>query len=224
VAGPTASLQMDAASKRVIKTLTERLKLEKLQIALFKFMGRKSKVAAGRVSSTMLSGQRLKRRTGTLARSVDGIATYFPSSKLPGMRVGILRGPALKYAGAQEKGAIIKPVRAKNLAIPTDKAKTRAGVDRFGGPRGYPGELKFVPFRHSGVAVGGLFDAASLKRAKGDLSRAIMLYVLVKRVKIEAKHYLRDGFRSYFPELVHDVKVFLTDFLRVQQKEASVSK
>ncbi len=158
----------------------------------------------------------LERRTGTLARSV------LPQSErlagVPALRVGIFRGPALRYAGVQEFGTRgkeptspypdIVPKRAKALAIPArgGRALTPAGVDRFGGPTKYPGTLRFIPFRR-GIAVGALYDERDLKRAPKDedgnlsLDQIKAVYLLLRKVSIKGKHYLRTGALAYLPRL-----------------------
>ena len=203
------------AQKNLIPILTrlERLVgLGTLNKRIIEFFDFESLKAAGFIAKNYLSGQLLKRRTASLARSVTGMSLLVGG--LPAMKVGIFRGPALKYASIQEHGGVITPVRAKALAIPQEAALTPAGVDRFGGPRGYPGELKFIPFRNSGVAVGGLFKANSVESSKGfDLNSAIMVYMLVKQVTIKATHWLSRGFADYLPLLASNLGEYLRDLL-----------
>lgn len=199
---------------RYLRKLQATLSRGELTKAFVPFMERQGSLGAAKVTRNMLSGQRLKRRTGSLARGMVGRAEL-RGQGLPALRVGVLRGPSLKYAEGLEDGADIEAKPGKALAIPQDAAKTKAGVSRWASPRDYPGELKLVPFRRSGVAVAGLFDADSMEAAKGpdgevDLSRATLLYILVKRVHIPAFHYLRDGFNLFLPEF----QVALADFVR----------
>ena len=210
------SLKPTPETARYLRKLQATLSPGELRAGFTPFMDRQSSIAAGRISKNMLSGQRLRRRTGSLARGVIGRAEQ--GGSLPGMRVGILRGPALAYAGAQEEGADIFPKNAKALAIPQAAALTAAGVDRFGGPRKYPGQLRLVPFRRSGIAVAGLYDEKSMlaaEKADGevDLSRATLLYILVKRVTIKPKHYLRDGFAQFLPDFAEALAAFVRDLL-----------
>ena len=65
-------------------------------------MDREGSLTAGFISKNYLAGQRLRRITGTLAKSVVGAAETYRG--LPAMRVGILTGPALHYAGILEFG------------------------------------------------------------------------------------------------------------------------
>jgi hypothetical protein len=123
------------------------------------------------------------------------------------MRIGIFRGPALAYAGAQEYGATIRPVTAKALAIPMDPVKTSAGVDKYGGPRNFPGELRFLPFRR-GIAVGKLVaeeDADALVTAGRSPYDAAAMYLLLKEVKIPATHFLWKGVTNYMPDILQQL-------------------
>ncbi|MHC4622226.1 MAG: hypothetical protein ACYTEQ_31210, partial [Planctomycetota bacterium] len=89
-------------------------------------------LGAGRVVSDYLSGQALKRRTGQLARSVEG----WMEGDFEGV-VGV-KSPSTvsKYAwllGDEEK--TIVPKQAKFLAIPIGEGLTPSGVPRFSSPR-----------------------------------------------------------------------------------------
>lgn len=141
-----------------------------------------SLIIASRVIAESLSGgSGLRRRTGTLARSTIGHADII--NGLPGIRLGIFRGPALAYAAVQELGTVgkggelptIRPVRGKYLAVPTDDggALTPAGVAKYTSARNYPGQLKFARGRFSvmlnrkKITVGAaLVDKAKYDRAK----------------------------------------------------------
>ena len=121
--------------------------------------------------------ERKARRTGNLARSIEGRATLVQGS--PGLQVGIFRGPALKYAGIQEFGTkkynpdspfdSIRPVRAKALAIPVSRlVLTPAGVPRFTGPRAFPQPLVMIRFksRSNPNVIGRLVLEAELRKAR----------------------------------------------------------
>ena len=154
------------------------------------------------------------------------------------MKIGILRGPALKYAGVLDEGTVgkggklptIVPKSGKALAFPVDEALTPAGVDRYGGPRNYPGALKFIPYRKSGVAIGALYDAADLakelKRAKKEarlvsLSNVKRLYVLLRKLDIAPTHFLQRGFDQYLPEFSQALADYLKKVLtQVESKLA----
>lgn len=237
----TVSITLTPESKRNIARLKAIGGKAALREALTPFFKRQASLAAGHIVRNYLSGQRLKRRTGNLARSVVGVTEVVRG--MPAMRVGIMSGPALRYAGPLEYGTkgknpespydTIRPKNARALAIPRGPALTAAGVDRRNGPRGYPqGMLTFIPFRGSGVAVGGLFLTSSLtrqggqrrntetgqfepgfKRVRVPLRQAIMYYLLVKKVDLEPRWYLRDGFTSYLPELTPELTRYLRDYV-----------
>jgi len=209
-------------SKTAKKNLAELQKLTSPRAfnkAMLEFFERQASIGADWISDNYASGQRLKRRTGNLAKSIIGRSVMVGS--VPGMRIGVLRGPALRYAGVQEYGTkgknasspypTIRPKSAKALSIPMKPALTPAGVERFGGPRGLPdGFLAFVPFRSGKNAVGGLFEKSTLG---GALKDAKMYYLLVKEVDIEPKWYLRDGFNKWLPQLSRNIADYLRDVL-----------
>lgn len=207
---PTISISLTPQAQRELRSIASRFDRKQLFAKLSMLFDKIGARIAGSIVQNSLSGQLLKRRTGNLAQSIVGFSEDVAG--VPAIRVGVLRGPALAYAAAQELGATIRPKRAKALAIPTDEAKTPAGVDRYGGPRNYPGDLKFIPFRNSGVAIGGLFAAETL--ASGlSLRSGRLLYVLVREVRIEAKHFLRDGVNQQLPQVAEELARFLRDEL-----------
>jgi len=227
VAPQFIKVELDKRSLAYIQALEKSLGKEALYAQLDRFFAKQSLIAAGHISRNMLSGQRLARRTGQLARSIAGAALRVDG--VPAMRVGVFRGPALKYAGVQEFGTkgknpdspypTIRPRSARALAIPqAPEAVTPAGVDRFGGPRGFPGELHFVPFRDSGVsqgAIGGLYSDREYDIGiEFGFDRAKVAYLLVAKVDLEPKYYLRDGFRSYLPMLSKELAELLADLVR----------
>lgn len=168
-----------------------------------------SSFVAGKIIKTQLSGGAgIKRRTGTLARSIIGVAQI--QNTVPTLKVGVFRGPALSYAASLDQGATIVPKKAKALAIPTKDggALTPAGVDRYGGPRQFPEPLKFIPFRSAKPnVVGGLF-----KTRGQDL---ILVYILLSKVKIEARRYLRKGTLLAAPEVASRLLASFAQRLRV---------
>lgn len=201
---------------------------EKAEFAerIVRYLDPAAQIIAGRIVATKLSGQVLKRRTGNLARSVIGRGEIL--NGLPAFRVGVLRGPAVSYVATQELGTVgkggelptIKPKRAKALAIPLEGALTPSGVERFGGPRGAPVPLRFIPFRR-GVAVGKLVDERQLLREQAaaqragrevDYSNVTSYYLLVRKVDIAPKHFIRDGVRAALPSLTKG----LIDYVKSQ--------
>ena len=138
---------------------------------------------AGTISKNMRAGSGLRRRTGSLARGVVGGAVEIGDQ--PAVRVGILRGPSLKYAGPQEFGTqgkepdspypTIRPVRRKFLTIPTDAggALTPAGVPRYTTARDFPGGLKFVRGPVSAIVNGRTIRASAALYKASDYNKVL---------------------------------------------------
>jgi hypothetical protein len=217
-------IKITAASRKEIARLKTQLEFNQLQSLLFQRLEVLALKTASYVIKTTLSGNRLKRRTGGLARSVIGKAERMRG--LPVIRVGVLRGPSLAYAGILERGGTIEPKNAKALAIPQEKAMTPAGVDRYGGPRNYPGELRFIPFRGGRVAVGRLVDAGEYEAAMEqglELRDVATLYLLVKRVQIPAYHWLSDPVKEFLPQIAADIASFVKELIRGDNTKSRVN-
>jgi len=137
-------------------------------------------LAAGKVVSDYLSGQSLKRRTGQLARAVQG----WMAGPLEGV-VGVQSNSAVsKYAwllGDEEK--TITPKRAKFLTIPIGEGLTSAGVPRYSSPRQVPDGF-FVKTKSGSLLFG-------YKQGKRGKFRP--LFVLVKSVFVQGSGALYDG-------------------------------
>lgn len=130
-----------------------------------------------------LQGQVLQRRTGTLIRSI--FYTIFLDR---GAQDAVLvLGADIKkaaYARILELGGVIVPVRAQNLAIPLDVARTAKGVPRMsarefiGNPQGLGFDRAFVNKKRTAImgARGG---------------EAVPVFALKKRVVIKPFRYLR---------------------------------
>ena len=138
------------------------------------------KIAAGKVSEDYLSGQSLKRRTGQLARAVDG----WLAAPLDGV-VGVRPNSAVsKYAwllGDEEK--TIRPKNAKFLTIPIGENLTGAGVPRYTSPRQVPDGF-FLKTKSGSLLFG-------YKKGKRGKFRA--LFTLVKSVFVQGSGALYDG-------------------------------
>lgn len=136
-------------------------------------------LAAGKVVSDYLSGQSLKRRTGQLARGVEGWLAA-PLDAVVGVRPNQAVDRYKWLLGDEEK--TITPKKAKFLTIPIGEGLTSSGVARFSSPRQVPGGFF--------VKVGGrlLFG---YKRGKKGKFRA--LFVLVKSVFVQGSGALYDG-------------------------------
>lgn len=137
------------------------------------------KFAAGKVASDYLSGQSLKRRTGQLARAVDGWMIS-DSEAVVGVRPNSAVEKYKWLLGDEQK--TITPKRAKFLTIPIGENLTGAGVARFSSPRQVPDGF-FV--KTKGRLLFGY------KRGKRGKFRA--LFVLVKSVFVQGSGALYDG-------------------------------
>lgn len=149
------------------------------------------------VKEGMLSGGRLKVRSGRLRNSVTMAVSDSPVQMELG--AGRARGVDVKYAAILEDGGVIVPKRGKFLAIPTPggPACTRAGVVRAGweSPRTAPVKLRFAPTARGGVLLAD----------KGKRGGTVVAYTLVRRVTIKARHYMRDAgalVTEAFPEVL----------------------
>lgn len=222
----TFSVELTPESERLLTQFEKEFGADALNVQLDKFFARESNLAAGHIIKNFLSGQALARRSGALARSIVGKAERFDG--IPGMRVGVFRGPALIYAGIQEFGTkglegdspfdTIKPTKAKALAFPPEgsPALTGAGVNRFASPRDFPESLRFIPFR-KGVVVGGLFEEARLKLEQSrlapgetiDLSKLQVVYLLISQLDLPAREYLKRGMLDFLPQVASDLATFL---------------
>ena len=126
--------------------------------------------------------QRMRRRTGDLLRSIVGRVEEQGSSLE--LVLGVRKD--LGYPWLQEQGGTITPKRGRFLAIPTGPALTGAGVHRYSSPRDVPG-LRYQSIR--GGAMGLLVRDVPGRRARSEI-----YYILVRRVTIKPKHYLRDAY------------------------------
>lgn len=142
-------------------------------------MGEGAKIAASMVSTNYLTGQRLKRRTGNLSRSVEG----WLEGKYQAV-IGVRENAAVNHykwiLGSGNK--TITPKKGKYLAIPIGENLTGAGVARFSSPRQRPDGFF--------VRAGGqlLFGYKVGKKGK---FRA--LFAMVTSVTIEGSNALYDG-------------------------------
>jgi len=143
------------------------------------------------IKTEKLSGQVLHVRSGRLRSSI--------SHRLEpiGQDLTARVGTNLVYARIHEFGGTITPKRAANLAIPTDIAKTPAGVPRYTARQliANPGIGGFVRtfFRNRklyGVTRGGRVRAA---------------FVLVKSLTLPERSYMRTALREKQHEIVQTI-------------------
>lgn len=112
---------------------------------------------------------------GTLGNSIRGRSTAGAEDVLVEWTAGEAGTPAADYARAQELGAVIRPRRARYLAIPT-AAAIRGGLRSVRDLA----EPRWVPRRAGGWLVFG--------------PSGLLLFVLTPGpVELPAKHYLRDA-------------------------------
>jgi hypothetical protein len=188
------SITLAKSSEALLDRIVKRTDRESVFKGIDQLFERHAALAAGHAVKNYLSGQRLNRRTGSLARSVVGRALRV--NGIPAMEIGIFGGPAARYAGIQEHGGVIVPKRAKALAMPVGGALTAAGVPRWASPRDYPGELRFVP-GHRGIGV--LVDA----------NTGEVLWRLLRKVVIKPRHYLRDAMLEELPRTARTLGGYL---------------
>ena len=152
------------------------------------------KLAASHVSKNFLTGQALKRRTGNLARSIDG----WMAQTLDGV-VGIRDSAAVKkYAWMlTDEQKTITAKNAKALTIPIGEALTKSGVARFESVRQAAAEL--------GVDIFRIKNVLGYKRGKKGKFRP--LFVLVKSVFIQGSGALADGVMEKIDDITAEIQI-----------------
>lgn len=192
-----AELSLTKAGQKQLDRLLEKFDAEYIKREIKEpLMTKLSLQIAGHISKSKLSGQLLKVRTGNLRRAMTGRSVQI--NGMPGFRVGIFNGPQLAYAGIQEHGGIVKKKPGgPNLAMPVgSRALTPAGVPKFKSARFYnAGELHYIP-AHKNPVVGLLFDERSIRKDGQPRKNARAEYILLTRITIKGKHYLRDGMQD----------------------------
>lgn len=223
----SVALDLTRDSLKLIRCLEKELGKRKFEDKVIAFFNRQVLKAVGSIRREFFGkGKAVAVRTGLLSQSITGRGERFQG--VPAMRIGVFKGPALQYAGIQEFGTRgadpsspfpdIVPKKAKALTVPIEKGLTPAGVPRPFTARTYPGELRFIPFRSSGIAIGKLYDAKDVARATRkngmiNFARIKAVYLLITRAKIPGKHFLRDGMRKYVAELAINLGAFLRTLL-----------
>lgn len=124
-----------------------------------------------------ISGDVLKTRSGRLRQSIGTMVSEKEGMLAGNIGSGQRTGKPVVYANILETGGVIRPVKRQWLTIPTEYAKARSGA----------GNIKALEIKQSFFARSKngnliLFDGAH--------RTPIPMFVLKKRVKIPAKHYL----------------------------------
>lgn len=204
---------LDPKSLERVRALMQQESLRKEFGRVFGLLG--NQVARG-IILDLRQSKRVRRRTGALSNSVRSEA-FRTEAGFPAIRVGSIRGPA--YARIQEEGGEITPKKAKALTIPLAPVLTAAGVARRSA-RDY--NLKFVPFRKSGVAIGALYPPEELRKAQlkaraskqpVSLRDAKAYFLLVRKVKLPARRWLSGSFDDQLPEMVSGLAKFAAEIL-----------
>ena len=212
-----------------VRQLADRLQLAAggaLRAELGRRLGTVAKAmeAAGRDNAKA----RMQTRSGLLRRSIGGFvrAEGAPAAGIGPLRQGadievgvqaggvVLQGAEVVYAGMQERGGTVRPVRRRWLAIPTESVQTKAGVSRYKTPRDFPRPLQFIQFRPD---LAALIEVPRRKARKAPPARRQRVarverrtrararqrgtlgpvrWWLVKQTTIKAKWYLRDAFQQ----------------------------
>ena len=148
-------------------------------------------LSAAHVVENYLSGQYLKRRTGALAKSVQG----WTEGDTHGV-VGVVPGSGVekyKYLLGDET-VVIRPKKAKYLAIPIGEARTSTGAvkgEYAQGPRSVEGGF-FIRSKSGQLLFG---------YKVGQRGKFRPLYVLKKKVTIFGTGALTDGVEESLPKI-----------------------
>lgn len=143
-------------------------------------LGQGVKVTAGVISRDYLSGQSLKRRTGALAKAVDGWLDK-PTEGVVGVREN---SAVEKYKWLLgDEDMTITPKKAKFLTIPIGENLTAAGATRYDSPRQVP----------DGFFIRSKNDQLLFGRKNGKRGKFRPLFVLVKSVFVQGSGALIDG-------------------------------
>lgn len=163
--------KLATAARGVARSLFEEIK---------RALGRYLLAFRGKMSRERLRGlPGLRRRTGMLTQSQKVVVVGETMQALRGTYT--IGGGLVKYARLHEEGGVVRPVRAKFLAIPLPAAQTAAGVSRAVSPR---------DFKDTFIAKGVIFQRQGRKPSKktaGAAPRIVPLFVLKRQVKIEPR-------------------------------------
>lgn len=233
---PKTGIRLDAAAKELFARLKALAGKGTLYQEILRFFHGEGGKIGGRIQHGFESGEfGIRRRTGALARGIVGMGVKV--NGLPAVQVGVIKGPSLQYAGVQEYGTVgkggkyptIRPKKGKALAIPVNKTLTKAGVARYDGPKSDPRKLTFIPSKQLGGngPIGALYDdvemrkiARARKKAEEWLGGFKAAWILVKKVDIRPKRFLRKTFYSSLPELSRNLAAFIKQLMLRYQPPA----
>lgn len=204
-----AVIKLAGESRRVIER--SRLRGDTLIKALPAAAQKAGTLLANRISRDEFGpGKTLNVITSQLRSSVA--ARVLGSGASLAVMVGVTKGPAAQYAAVHERGGVIRAKSGRALAVPLDGAKTPGGRSRTPAEmaRKYPDMFMLKRPGKPPLLVRPL-------RVKGQPGGRIRefepLFVLVKSVKIPARHWLsggvRRGFDVFHLSLRRDVQALL---------------
>lgn len=171
--------KIDDAQLKLLKARLQDLPLHEQGGVLETMLQNVANLTQQRLVSNV-SNKILKRRTGTLAKSIQwrviksnaGLAAFIGANVLSGRRV--------PYANILETGGTIKARRSKYLTVPLPAALTKAGTTKQPEARDF--KNTFVKKARSGKLI--IFQKV------GKRGKIVPLFVLLKSVKIRPFRYL----------------------------------
>ncbi len=161
-----------------------------------------------------LTNDLLHVRTGRLRGAAD--AEVVETGSVVSLQLGILeQSEALVYGPIQEFGGTVKPVNAQHLYIPTEFAKTPAGVPRFT-PRG--AESEYATFvRRS--RLGNLLEFGR-PLGGGDV---VPLFVLKDEVIIPATHFVGSTAEEMRPLVIERLEVEMAALMAARPPDGGIA-
>jgi hypothetical protein len=189
---PIPIIEVDARSREVVEFA--RRFPERFSRALLPAVTDAVEHLKGVVTAEQFGGDPLNTVTGNLRKSVASRVRRVGDTIVA--EIGVLTGPATRYARIQEEGGTIRAKAGKALAIPLDAARTRGRVPKYRGPKDprvekdYPGGTFMLKRPGRAPLIMGLkYVAGGGKRR----SRPVPLFALVKSVILPATRWLSEG-------------------------------
>lgn len=211
-----------------MRRYSHRFSEEGLYQALLRFMNKQAQLAAGHVIRTQIGeGKAINYRSGQLAQGVVGARNVVVEG-IPAARIGVFKGPALRYAGIQEFGTAarnpdspfgpILPRTAKAMAfapLGSPANPELRGHRMYDSPRQFPQPLQFLPIR-KGPVIGRLVLKEELHRVRLgmlDFSAVQTIFLLMSKVELCDTQFLWKGFVDFLPTMAQNVSNFITSTL-----------